>query len=144
MASILKVDTLTGVTTAGSISVTGEGNSTTTNLQQGLIKVWADYSGGGTPVADDSFNCSSITDVSVGRKQQAFTNNMSSGNFFVIDGMIADGNSGSSRGGASHHFYTQASSNINYAAMYGSTSASNGNFTDSHLVDGCGVAGDLA
>ena len=36
MASELKVNKLTGVTTAGSISVTGEGNSTTTNLQQGL------------------------------------------------------------------------------------------------------------
>jgi hypothetical protein len=143
MSEIL-TNKLTGTSTAGSILVTGEGNSTTTNLQQGLIKVWADYSGGGTPVADDSFNCSSLTDVSVGRKQQDFTSNMSSGNFFVIDGMIADGNSGGTRGGASHHFYTQASSNINYAAMYGSTSASNGNFTDSHLIDGCGVAGDLA
>ena len=45
MASILKVDTLTGVTTAGSISVTGEGNSTTTNLQQGLAKAWVTFSG---------------------------------------------------------------------------------------------------
>ena len=126
------------------ITVASEGGAVTTSVQQGLIKVWADYSGGGTPVADDSFNCSSITDVSAGRKQQAFTNNMSSGNFFVIDGMIADGNSGSSRGGASHHFYTQASSNINFAAMYGSTAASDGDFTDSHLIDGCGVAGDLA
>ena len=35
MASELKVDKFTGVTTAGSILVTGEGNSTTTNLQQG-------------------------------------------------------------------------------------------------------------
>jgi hypothetical protein len=43
MASLLKVDSLTGVTTAGSISVTGEGNSTTTNLQQGLIKVWTSF-----------------------------------------------------------------------------------------------------
>jgi len=140
----VKTDKLTGISTAGSISVVAEGGSTTTNLQQGLIKVWADYSGGGTPVAADSFNCSTITDVSTGRKNQAFTNNMSSANFFVIDGMIADGNSGSTRGGASHHFYTQASSSIEYAAMYGSTSASNGNFTDSHTVDGCGVAGDLA
>ena len=40
MASILKVDTITGVTTAGSIAITGEGNSTTTNLQQGLAKAW--------------------------------------------------------------------------------------------------------
>ncbi len=38
MASELKVDKFTGVTTAGSILVTGEGNSTTTNLQQGLCK----------------------------------------------------------------------------------------------------------
>ena len=40
MASELKVDKFTGVTTAGSIVVTGEGNSTTTNLQQGLAKSW--------------------------------------------------------------------------------------------------------
>ena len=40
MASELKVDKITGVTTAGSIDVTGEGNSTTTNLQQGLAKAW--------------------------------------------------------------------------------------------------------
>ena len=40
MASELKVDKFTGVTTAGSIDVTGEGNSTTTNLQQGLAKHW--------------------------------------------------------------------------------------------------------
>ena len=38
MASELKVDKFTGVSTAGSILVTGEGNSTTTNLQQGLAK----------------------------------------------------------------------------------------------------------
>ena len=38
--STVIVNTLTGTSTAGSISVTGEGGSTTTNLQQGLIKVW--------------------------------------------------------------------------------------------------------
>ena len=36
----LKTNTLTGTSTAGSIAVTGEGNSTTTNLQQGLVNVW--------------------------------------------------------------------------------------------------------
>ena len=36
--STVKVNTLTGVSTAGSIAVTGEGNSTTTNLQNGLCK----------------------------------------------------------------------------------------------------------
>ena len=39
MASELKVDKFTGVTTAGSIDVTGEGNSTTTNLQQVWLNI---------------------------------------------------------------------------------------------------------
>ena len=63
MASILKVDTLTGVTTAGSISVTGEGNSTTTNLQQGLAKCWVFSTDN---VITDSLNTSSSTDVGTG------------------------------------------------------------------------------
>ena len=45
MASTLKINTLTGVSTAGSIAVTGEGNSTTTNLQQGLVKFWVNFDG---------------------------------------------------------------------------------------------------
>jgi hypothetical protein len=60
MASQLKVDTITGVTTAGSISVTGEGNSTTTNLQQGLAKAWV-YAEADA-VRTNSFNMSSSTD----------------------------------------------------------------------------------
>ena len=43
MTSTLKVNTLTGVSTAGSIAVTGEGNSPTTNLQQGLAKGFAAF-----------------------------------------------------------------------------------------------------
>ena len=62
MASELKVNKLTGVTTAGSISVTGEGNSTTTNLQQGLAKAWINLNGTGTIASRDSFNVSSIAD----------------------------------------------------------------------------------
>ena len=77
MASILKVDTLTGVTTAGSISVTGEGNSTTTNLQQGLCKVWAVRSTGGTPSLSDGFNVSSIVDEGVGDTDYNITSSMS-------------------------------------------------------------------
>ena len=43
----LKTDKLTGKTTAGSISAV-EGNSTTTNLQQGLAKFWVNFNGSGT------------------------------------------------------------------------------------------------
>ena len=76
MASQLKVDTLTGVTTAGSISVTGEGNSTTTNLQQGLAKGWLNYQQN-TPAVRDSLNISGVTDTATGRYAVAYTNNMS-------------------------------------------------------------------
>ena len=77
MASVLKVDTLTGVTTAGSIAVTGEGNSTTTNLQQGLGKSWWCLTGGNATISD-SLNTSSATDVSTGRWKTTRTNNMNS------------------------------------------------------------------
>ena len=80
MASTLKINTLTGVTTAGSIAVTGEGNSTTTNLQQGLAKQWAFYNQQ-TPAVGDSFNTSSITDSNTGIYLINFTNNMSSTNY---------------------------------------------------------------
>ena len=84
MASELKVDKFTGVTTAGSISVTGEGNSTTTNLQQGLAKAWAHTNGSsGTPSLEDSFNMSSITDMATGRYQHFFTNAMVNDNYAV-------------------------------------------------------------
>ena len=81
MASELKVDKITGVTTAGSVSVTGEGNSTTTNLQSGLAKAWGDFDATGTPHADNSFNFSSVTDVSDAKFDAAFTNNMANVNY---------------------------------------------------------------
>tara|TARA_R100000773_G_C4136154_1_gene64768 strand:+ start:180 stop:572 length:393 start_codon:yes stop_codon:yes gene_type:complete len=81
MASVLKVDTVTGVTTAGSIAVTGEGNSTTTNLQQGLAKHWTQFNQQSTQTLNDSFNCSAITDNGVGSTVLTFANNMGSGNF---------------------------------------------------------------
>ncbi len=81
MSEIL-VNKLTGTSTAGSILVTGEGNSTTTNLQQGLAKAWAGLTySGGTPSLDDSFNHSSITDSATGYATMNLTNAMSSINY---------------------------------------------------------------
>ena len=81
MASELKVNKLTGVTTAGSISVTGEGNSTTTNLQQGLAKVWINFNGEGTIASRDTFNVGSISDEATGDYQINYTNNMGNANY---------------------------------------------------------------
>ena len=79
MASILKVDTLTGVTTAGSISVTGEGNSTTTNLQQGLAKAWNNTNSTGTTI-NNSFGISSLGDTGSGIQTHNVTNSFSDAN----------------------------------------------------------------
>ena len=84
MASILKVDTLTGVTTAGSISVTCEGNTTTTNLQQSLVKVWAKFNGSSFGELD-SFNVSSFTDSGTGNYTVNINNDFSNANHASIE-----------------------------------------------------------
>ena len=80
----VKVNQLSGIDTAGSILVTGEGNSTTTNLQQGLAKYWIDYNKSSNNNVEDSLNSSSITDNGVGDTTLTFTNNMSSNAFSAI------------------------------------------------------------
>jgi len=86
MASELKVDKFTGVTTAGSIAVTGEGNSTTTNLQQGLTKAWGKINCQGTPSILQSFNVSSVVDVTTGQFECVYTNATSSTNVVTMSG----------------------------------------------------------
>ena len=97
MASILKVDTLTGVTTAGSISVTGEGNSTTTNLQQGLCKAWIDFNGTGTIATRDSFNVTSITDGGTGLYTVTIANDMSNDDYSTTGAAGEEDDSGGNR-----------------------------------------------
>ena len=79
----LKTNTLTGTSTAGSIAVTGEGNSTTTNLQQGLCKAWCDYNGN-TASITDNFNIGGITDNGTGDYTFAYTNAMASANYVFV------------------------------------------------------------
>ena len=83
MASELKVDKFTGVTTAGSISVTGEGNSTTTNLQQGLAKAWINFKGTDTVTVNDSFNHSSLIDHGNGHFQNTLATALGNANYSI-------------------------------------------------------------
>ena len=70
------------MTTAGSIAVTAEGNSTTTNLQQGLCKGWAltDFAAAQN---DDSFNVSAYTDYGAGYGQLSWNNDFNNANYAV-------------------------------------------------------------
>ena len=92
MASTLKINTLTGVSTAGSIAVTGEGNSTTTNLQQGLTK----YSGVWDSKTDntlrDSFNVSGVTDNATGDFTVTFTNAMGNAFYSALGNVSGENN----------------------------------------------------
>jgi hypothetical protein len=89
MASILKVNTLTGASTAGSIAVTGEGNSTTTNLQQGLAKVWNHFNGTGTIAIQDSFNVTSLTDHGTGGYTTTIANDFANANYVMNGGGVS-------------------------------------------------------
>ena len=75
----LKTNTLTGTSTAGSIAVTGEGNSTTTNLQQGLAKAFVNHDASAS--VDDSFNTSSVADSGTGHFGLSFTANMANSHY---------------------------------------------------------------
>tara|TARA_R110000787_G_scaffold261815_1_gene367155 strand:- start:626 stop:1018 length:393 start_codon:yes stop_codon:yes gene_type:complete len=73
--SEIKTNKLTGTSTAGSILVTGEGNSTTTSLQQGLAKTWVAATL--AAVIYDSFNISSNTDEGTGDYKYGISNALS-------------------------------------------------------------------
>ena len=79
--STLVIDTIQGKTTAGSVNVRGEG-SNNTNLQQGLCKVWCRWAGTSTP--SDSFNVSSITDISTRNLNVKFTNSFQNANYSYV------------------------------------------------------------
>ena len=88
MSTVL-LNTLTGKTSAGSIVVTGEGGSTTTNLQQGLAKHWVWTASGASPT--DSFNTTSVTDNSTGNYTITIANDMASVNYSATVGKLTAG-----------------------------------------------------
>ena len=91
--STLVIDTIQGKTTAGSVNVRGEGSSNT-NLQQGLVKSWLNFNGTGTIAARDSFNHSSLTDVSTGNYTVTMSSAMGNTNYSFSQG-TAETNNGS-------------------------------------------------
>ena len=86
--SEIKVDKLTGKTSAGDITVTSEGGAATMQLQQGLAKCYfqnntlSAYTTAGN--TNDSFNVSSFTDSTNGELHFSFSNNMSQKGFSTV------------------------------------------------------------
>ena len=134
MASQLKVDTLTGVTTAGSIVVTGEGNSTTTNLQQGLAKSWLQFNQT-TPAITDSFNIGTVTDTGDGDFTPNYTNAMSGLTYAVTS---AGGQLNQDAGGRI------SETNPTNTSSYQCTTTNSGGTKADHTGNSNATFGDLA
>ncbi len=86
--SEIKVDNLTGKTSAGDITVTSEGGAATMQLQQGLAKAWS-HSGLDDNVIEDSLNTSSTFDEGTGLVNYSFVSSFNSANHIDV-GMIGN------------------------------------------------------
>ena len=81
--SEIKVDDLTGKTSAGDITVTSEGGAATMQLQQGLAKLWIQATSAASVSTQGSFNVSSVTDVAAGALNPNATNTFSNDDYAV-------------------------------------------------------------
>ena len=88
MASILKVDELRGIVSAGDITVTSEGGAATQSLQQGLAKVWGNC--GSDAAITDSLNLASGTDHGTGDYSYAITNAFSNVTAYALSGAVSE------------------------------------------------------
>ena len=114
MSTVL-LNTLTGKTSAGSIVVTGEGGSTTTNMQNGLAKAWVNF------------------DHSTGKFSYSLTNAMAG---------LGYSQSGCCRGGTDGRILTRDTGNDTASVIGVETTNDDGSLNDNpHDVQ---IVGDLA
>ena len=94
-ASEIAIDKLKGASSASSISVVAEGGTNTTNLQQGLAKVWFNIDQEpSTQTFRDSFNVASSSDEGTGVTKLTFTNAFNNDGYSAA-GMAKDDSGGS-------------------------------------------------
>ena len=134
MASELKVDKFTGITTAGEITITLE-NSETQILQKGLAKVTAHLTLAGASDSDAALNVSSVTDGSTGKNTLAVTNAFSSATAAV--GNISNHDDSYNRGTG----IRDASASQFETFMF---QASSGSLSDDDTDHSVAIHGDLA
>ena len=135
----VKVNQLSGIDTAGSITVQGEGTATT-NLQQGLVKAWTNFTGVTTTAERDSFNISSYTDAATGATYPiTFATNM--GNADYAGSYFQNGASSTTYNGFNNGW--AGGFGTKTAASFGAYSHNNSGGTDAGQNDVI-IVGDLA
>ena len=121
-------NTLGALSTAGAVTITGEGGTTTTNIPQGLAKVWIQATSAGSISTQDSFNVASVADTSAGSLTPSITNDMANDDYSIAFGT------------SSSHVYHQALG----TGSFQYTCANGGN-TASDSANACAtINGDLA
>ena len=142
--SEIKVDKISGKTSANAVTVTGENGSTQTSLQQGLCKAWVTMdSDAETVVAFDSFNTSSVTDDATGKYGANINSNMNNAHYYEIGcgcNNVDDGNDYNRYVGVSHGFGSIDAERTTSVAKIGAYNAA---FVDVQTV-GVSIHGDLA
>jgi len=138
MTSKLQVDNLEGRTTKGSITVTGESNGASTNLQQGLLKCWVKFDGEGTVAINDSFNVTTLNDNGTGDYDIQITNPFANEHYAAVT-------DNESHSGHLSMLYGEGATNGRYATDQFRTYIveTSGGVTDSNIVTNL-LAGDLA
>jgi len=137
--SEIKVDNLTGKTTAKTVTVT-VGASATQSLEQGLAKAWINFDGTATgAVADydrDSFNMSVTVDNGTGDFTLGFTNNMGNANYCAVSG----GHTSAGTNFSIHHTFVTTLTTSSLQNLTNDGSGSSNNWNLSNVL----VHGDLA
>ena len=90
---LLKVANATRLTmnSTGQTTIVGEGGTTTTSVQQGLVKAWSGIDAHTSVSQFDSFNIASITDTSAGLQSHNLTNAFSQTNYCCTAGTNGSG-----------------------------------------------------
>ena len=132
--STIKTNTLTGVTTAGEITITLE-NSESQILQKGLAKVTAHLTLAGASDSDAALNVSSVTDGSTGKNTLVVTNPFTSATAAV--GNISNHDDSYNRGTG----IRDASASQFETFMF---QASSGSLSDDDTDHSVAIHGDLA
>ena len=113
-----------------------EGGGATTNVVQGLAKMWINFDGQSTIATRDSHNVSSITDDGTGQYTTSYTSNMASVNY------SASG-SNNRTGLSSTTFINDTSWTATTGGISSATAESNNNYLDCDAVL-ISILGDLA
>tara|TARA_A100001391_G_scaffold192988_1_gene167739 strand:- start:429 stop:791 length:363 start_codon:yes stop_codon:yes gene_type:complete len=80
------------IDTSGQVTIRGESSATTTNLQQGLAKMFVLASD--AAVVADSLNVSGSTDNATGDYSYTYTNNMNNSNTYPANFALLENNAG--------------------------------------------------